>query len=124
MPFKNTLEWDKWQMEQLLSMNFNHSSALFEDNEVTINEIEASHGLTELCKGKMSLYDDKLCIGDMEFELDKISGMSIIQTHILVFTYSSKYFEIKGKQGISLRKYLAWYQNFTTVIKNSEMKEV
>ena len=124
VPFKNTLEWDKWQMEQLLSKNFNHSSALFEDNEVTINEIEASHGLTELCKGKMSLYDDKLCIGDMEFDLEKISGMSIIQTHILVFTYSSKYFEIKGKQGISSRKYLAWYQNFTTVIKNSEMKEV
>ena len=111
-------------MERLVNKNFNHSSALFEDEDVTVNEILSGHGSSELCKGKMSMYDDKLCIGDMEFELDKISGMSIIQTHILVFTYASRYFEIKGNQGISLRKYLAWYQNFTTVIKNSDKKEV
>ena len=114
-------------------MRTRNISVPFRVTEKELEAIDKKATALEKKESKLSLKEaelDKLKEEMEEFhqkqlhELEKISGMSIIQTHILVFTYSSKYYEIKGNQGISLRKYLAWYQNFTTVIKNSEMKEV
>lgn len=123
VPFKNTLEWDKWQMERLINKDFNHSLELFKDESVILNEILANHSSEEVLRGAMTQYEDKLTVGDMEFELEKISSMSIIKTNILVFTYLSRYFEIRAFEGTSLRKYLAWYQNFHNVSKKSAQTE-
>ena len=64
-----------------------------------------------LASGEMSLDQGILTCVSYRFPLEEITHMAIVQTNILLFQHNGKYYEIRTKVGVNLRKYLAlWNQ--------------
>ena len=125
-PFENILEWDNWQRECLIKGDYIHGDSLFADEKLKLSEILEGHKSVKMGCGTLTQYEDRLTFGDTVLALEDISSMSIIQTSILVFTYKSKYYELRAdkKNYVNMRKYLILWQNFTDGIKKSLQSEV
>ena len=110
-PFQHFKEWDAWQHENLLRGDFVQESPLFLDQNASLIEIGDQHHIVPLASGEMSLDQGILTCVSYRFPLEEITHMAIVQTNILLFQHNGKYYEIRTKVGVNLRKYLAlWNQ--------------
>lgn len=111
VPFSNFQEWDVWQHDCLKSFDFQQEAPLFADENVTLIEILDDHQVRQLFDGRITLEDETLICGQQQFPLGEIDSMAIVQTNILLFSHDKKYYELRTKDVINFRKYLAMWQN-------------
>ena len=110
-PFPSVAEWDAWQAEQLRARAFDHGEALFSDGGMTLIRVAADHGEEAAGTGELTQYEDRLVFAGTHFPLDAVSGMAMVQAHLLMFSFQGDYYQIRAENGANLRKYLAvWKQ--------------
>lgn len=110
-PFENIYQWDMWQHEQLKARNFEHDSELlFSDDSIRLSRIDQNHHEEPLWEGALEQYDDFFRCGDREFQLDEISKMDMVQTHMLLFQAGGAYYQLLALRGANMRKYLAMFK--------------
>ena len=107
-PFENVAEWDKWQLERLTALDFEHGKELFSDPDMILTKVSTDHSEQELCKGTLVQYEDRITCGEYSFELKEISNMAMVQANRLLFSYKDEYYEIFAEKTACLRKYLAY----------------
>ncbi len=113
-PFEDLRQWDLWQREKFNAMSFEPGGLMFSDDGLKLKEIDEKHGEKLLCTGRLSQYPEGIEMGGQRFEYSEIGHMSMVKMKILLFTVGDKYYEIRSKGDMCLRKYLAaWdrYQN-------------
>ena len=104
-PFENIYEWDKWQSDNILPPNTDPDTLLFSDSELTLREIHTDHSEELLCTGPVCMYCDRLTVGEQTFLLKDIQMMALVQKKALLFSSDSRYFELKAKNVVCMRKY-------------------
>ena len=119
-PYKNVLDWDKFQAEHLrqLSRTLEDKTA-FSDDGYVITEIGARHKAKAVDKGRLSVSLECLSCGETSFKLSDISDMNIILRNTLMFTVNDRHFELTTKKENCSRKYLELYK----IIKSNEQGE-
>ena len=60
----------------------------------------------------MRQYPDAIECGEHRFEYADINHMSMVKMKILLFTVGDKYYEIRSKGDMCLRKYLAAWDRY------------
>ena len=113
-PFENIYEWDKWQSENILTVNENDESPFFSDADLTLKEIHSDHSEELLASGSAGMFRDRFEIGDRSFKIEDIQMMALVQKKALLFSVDSKYYELKAKKTACMRKYLTVWK----IIKN------
>ncbi len=105
-PFDTIAAWDAWQQAALHTMDKLPS---FSDGTGTLSEVLSDHTAKRLETGALSMTPDALCCGTHSFPLARIVDMSMVKTHLLLFSCGGRYFEIRSKDATCLRKYLLAY---------------
>lgn len=109
-PFGTIGEWDAWQHEMLRSGEYAHGEDSFADDGVALNEVSDDHDVNEVYRGKLTLKQGALHIGEYVFELRNIPNMAIVRTNRLFFDYDGKYYELRAFEPRCLRKYRSAWQ--------------
>ena len=106
-PFETIADWDQWQRELLRSREFPHESKLlFSDDGLELKLIHPDHSEEVLAVGALRQFEDRLeCVGN-SFSLSEITNMALVQTHLMLFSCSGSYYQIRSSTGVNLRKYL------------------
>ncbi|MBQ9248796.1 MAG: 1-acyl-sn-glycerol-3-phosphate acyltransferase [Oscillospiraceae bacterium] len=104
-PFATIADWEDWQKAALHARDFLHGDCLFSDGEVLLSRVGADHSEEDLGRGELRQYEDRLCCGAYSFPLAEIRSMSMVLTHLLLFTYQDAYWQIRSDTGANLRKY-------------------
>lgn len=107
--FDNVLDWDKWQVSFLpekLSNYKDSDKVIFEDDQQSLFEVK--DGIKTLIgKGKLSMYNNRLEICSLVFQIDEIVKMSLsMSDNILFTTADQKYYEIRTAYPRSSLRYL------------------
>ena len=105
-PFENMHQWDTWQ-RQLLTQQLDAGQLHFCDKDMTLSEILDGHQQNTLAQGDLKLENDILSCGQMQFALQKIDDMALVQSRTLLISVGSNYYQIKAEDPTCLRKYLA-----------------
>lgn len=105
-PFENVAEWDLWQRERLALSGFDFGASGFHDDDMTLSEITPDHAQQTLCRGALAQTPDGLTVGERSFLFADITDMSIVKSKVLLFYASGRYYEIRSKTPMCLRKYL------------------
>ena len=103
--FETVYEWDKWQEQALHDMDFG-SGPIFSDEEQTLMEIDSDHTSKVVAEGTMSLYPDRLEIGEFSVALGDISQMALHGRETIVFSSRGVNYEIYSIKSRSGRKYM------------------
>ena len=85
---------------------------MFSDEGLKLKEIDAQHGEKLLCTAQLRQYPDAIECGEHRFEYKDIDHMSMVKMKILLFTVGDKYYEVRSKGDICLRKYLAAWDKY------------
>ena len=109
-PFRTIPDWDGFQREKLLAMDFPpedpETGLLFSDEGLTLSRIEPGHREYRLSKGTLRQYRDRLECAGKSFLLDRIREIAMVKANRLLFTYDADYYQIRSKGTVNLRKYL------------------
>ncbi|MBR1456863.1 MAG: 1-acyl-sn-glycerol-3-phosphate acyltransferase [Oscillospiraceae bacterium] len=105
-PFATIADWEDWQRETLHARSFAHGDLFFSDGDIRLSRVGVDHGEERLGSGTLAQYEDRLVWAERVFPLGEISSMSIVRTHLLMFTYRGEYYELRSESGANLRKYL------------------
>jgi len=110
-PFPSFYEWDSWQHEVLKSGDYvKGENELFSDDPIRLVSIK-NHEESHLFTGKLRQLEDRLVMGSIEFLLEDIRDMDIVNTHKMLFKTNDDYYQIQSDHGACLRKYLAFWKN-------------
>ena len=111
-PFENIYQWDVWQHKELKGRRFEpgEGEALFSDAHIKLAKIDQNHHEQTVCVGTLTQYEGMLRCGDVEFALDDISKMDMVQTHMLLFQTGGDYYELLALRPANMRKYLAMFK--------------
>ena len=104
-PFATIADWEVWQKEKLLALDFPHDALLFSDSDIRLTKVSVDHGEEVLGTAELLQYGDSLRCAGREFLMDEISSMAAVQTHLLLLSYRGEYFELRSEHGANLRKY-------------------
>ncbi|MBE5777437.1 MAG: hypothetical protein E7326_08070 [Clostridiales bacterium] len=105
-PFRNFKEWDHWQHERLTGMFEDGTLPDFYDEDGALIEILDGHEIRPISQGALGMKDFTLSCMGASFPLREIDQMAIVQTNILLFSHQGKYYELRTRVGVNLRKYL------------------
>lgn len=109
--FKNTLEWDTWQEEQLkLLSSTPNDTEIFYDKNLTLYKLDFNQNSQIIAKGKLSLFSDRLVLDNWEIKVAKIGEIAIHGRENLVFSSGKDYFEIKADDFFCARKYYSIFK--------------
>lgn len=122
-PFENIAQWDSWQHDHFKSGDFVHGETLFSDDGMTLFEISGARDEKTVARGIVTLKDSSIIIGKNTFPLTEISDMALIQRSRLALMHGDKYYELRGKKPLCLRKYLAAWENAAEDAKNASKAE-
>ena len=111
-PFEDLRQWDLWQKEKFNSMDFEAGKLMFSDEGLNLKEIDGHHGEKLLCTGQLRQYPDAIECGEHRFEYKDIGHMSMVKMKILLFTVGDKYYEVRSRGDMCLRKYLAAWDKY------------
>lgn len=100
VPYKTVLSWDNFQNEKLLDY------LPFTDEEISAKEIFSNHTEKVLPTENLYLDREKIKFGDLEFSLDKVSGISLRQAQVVNITCDDRFFELDSKKPVCTRKYM------------------
>jgi len=117
LPFHNPDEWDDWQEAELrrLAETLGDGEAFGDDGQI-LYEQNDDHTLTKVSEGRLSLYKDRLVLGDKTIPLDKISSIEVVLREDVVFTAGNVHYAVasdhvrSGRKYVTLFKYLRLYQ--------------
>ncbi len=110
VPFKNTLEWDKWQTEKMQNLAETlGEEAAFSDPEQSLWH-QTGHEQTQVAAGRLSLFRDRLELGGKIIPISEISQISMFGREHVVFTAAGNTYEIKSPFSRSGRKYMTLIQ--------------
>lgn len=104
-PFETIADWESWQREKLLALDFPHDALFFSDPDIRLTRIAAGHREEVLGEGELLQYADRLRCAGRDFLRDEISSMAVVQTHLLLLSYRGEYYELRSERGANLRKY-------------------
>lgn len=111
LQFKNVLEWDNWQEEQLkLLSSTTNDTEIFSDEDITLYKIDFNHNTEIIEKGRMSLFSDRLVLGNWVMAVSKIGEMAIHGRENLVFSSGKDYYEFKSDKFFCARKYYSIFK--------------
>ena len=114
-PFATVADWEDWQKAALHARDYvREGEALFSDENLLLTEIGANHEETELGRGCLTQYEDRLSIGAYSFPLREIRNMAPVQTYLLLFSVGDKYYQLRSDSGANLRKYLEIWKEKTS----------
>lgn len=100
VPYKTVLSWDNFQNEKLLDY------LPFTDENISAKEIFSNHTEKVLPTKNLYLDKDKIKFGNLEFSLDKVSGISLRQTQVVNITCDDRFFELDSANPVCTRKYM------------------
>ena len=101
LPYDNVYDWGEWMKQQ-----FDRETAekpedelLFTEHNVRLYSISSSdHTNTDLLTGDVSIYRNKIVMGDYTFDYAGISDLSLLYYgRSVLFTHTSGYFGITGE---------------------------
>ena len=113
-PFEDLRQWDLWQQEKFKAMDFEPGKLMFSDDGLVLKELDEKHGEKLLHTGELRQYPEGIECGEYRFDYSDIGHMSMVKMKILLFTVGDKYYEIRSKGDMCLRKYLAAYYKFNS----------
>ena len=111
-PFETVADWEDWQRETLRRRDFpKQGEALFSDGDMLLTKIGSGHEETELGRGELIQYEDRLCCAGFDFPLSEIRSMAPVQSYLLLFSYRDEYYQLRSDSGANLRKYMEiWHE--------------
>lgn len=107
--FETILDWDKWQQKYLheyLPTVTDNNKPLFSDEGIRLAAVKPGVGTDVLARGTLTMYKDRMEIGDKVIMLTDIEKISITLTDTMLFTAAGQYYEVKGSKPYSALKYL------------------
>ena len=109
-PFETVADWDRWQKDRLAEGNFAHDTApdtpLFSDDAVSLTRLWSDHRTELIGTGRLDQHPDRLCCAGRDFPLDALDSMALVRNHILLLHDREGYYELRGPDGASMKKYL------------------
>ncbi|MGE4483784.1 MAG: lysophospholipid acyltransferase family protein [Oscillospiraceae bacterium] len=109
-PFETVYDWDRWQGEKLREVSDAYGEgAVFTDGGQMLYSISSDHSEELAAEGKLTMYNDRIEIGDFKVRLDDIAQMAIVLKQNIVFTALGKNYEIRSGHYRSGRKYLSLF---------------
>ena len=116
-PFATIADWEDWQKQALHGRDYvREGDALFGDEDLLLTEIGPNHEETELCRGQLTQYENRLAIGAYSFPLADIRNMAPVQTYLLLFSVGDRYYQLRSDSGANLRKYLEIWKEKTSSV--------
>ena len=109
-PFANMAQWDAWQ-KTLLTDAVDQGTLQLRDEGMVLSDILDDHKQKIIARGAMTLENGILRCGDVEFPLDKIDDMALIQSRTLLISSGTRYCQLKADDPCCLRKYLAAWKH-------------
>ena len=117
-PFAGFAEWDTYQRRRLRHLDFplpaqpesEEGELLFSDDGLTLSQISDSHGEQSLGRGELRQFTDRLECAGHSFSTDGTSHMAMVKADRLLFTFDEKYYQIRAKGSVNLRKYLEFWK--------------
>ena len=104
--YTKLLDWYNYQKSWIKALQINNDDPIFHDQNVQLFSAEPYTKVTLITKGDMTIYKDRLIIGDMTFEVKDIEIASPVSGIKLVFTYQGQSYEIKGQERFNPLKYV------------------
>ena len=120
-PYDNITDWDKAQTEALRALADGGDGPYFSDDQMVLNEIFPDrHEETELGRGEMTLFSDRLeCCGE-SFPIKAITGTALFGPQTFNFAYGGRYFEVKSQEVRCTRKYVTVIRHLLNKIRNEK----
>lgn len=109
-PFATIADWERWQREKLVSLDFPHDALLFSDPDIRLTRVSVDHGEEIIGTGELLQYVGSLRCAGREFLWEEVSSMAVVQTHLLLLSYRGEYFELRSDHGANLRKYCEFWK--------------
>ena len=107
-PFDNITDWDAAQTEALCALaDAAGDGPIFSDGDMILKEIRSdTHGETELGRGEMALYSDRLECCGQTFPLDELGGFSLHGPQTVDMSCGGRSYEISSEAVRCTRKYM------------------
>lgn len=115
VPYKTILEWDIWQRNQirLLSEIIGTEKAFSDPGQTLFLVDPISHQRQELGTETLTMYGDRMTIGDQVFPFADLIDMSVYGQQTIAFSSYGAHYEIKSKFPRSGRKYALLFKYMT-----------
>lgn len=115
LPFHTVVEWDSWQKDKMRELASKIEGEMaFSDNNETLFLVDSfSHGREEIANGSLSMFSNRIVVGNKEFPFDEILDMNVHGKQTLIFSTQGHNYEINAKTPRSARKYVTFYQYIT-----------
>ena len=104
-PFSTVYEWDMWQEKSLREMDFG-DGPIFSDEDQTLAVVTDDHGEKLAASGTLTLWTDRLEIGEFSIALSDISQMAIHGRETIVFSSHGVNYELRSFRSRNGRKYM------------------
>ena len=80
------------------------------DEGVSIYQVHPLEGKILRAEGKMTLFKDRLDVGDLSFPLKSIAHMAVILINTILLTAGDEYYEIRlGSKASALHYLISYY---------------
>lgn len=112
--YTRLLDWYNYQIKWVKNFQNPANQTIFTDQNVRLVTAETNEKSHLVAKGNMSLNNDVLKIGDLEFDLKRIEVSSPVSGTKLLFTYDKKAYEAKGSERFNPLKYVLMFNKLDT----------
>lgn len=106
--YDNILEWNRWQKTLIDKLCDNpDDAAIFEDDDIELDEVYSAKETRLLSKGRVALYKDRLELpGGLKLYSRDIIGMSVLRDANLFIGTEGKMYQIHSQKVFCCVKYL------------------
>ena len=99
LPFNRIDKWDEWLIPYFNADMSSRSDdeVLFTEQDIKLDTVVQTYHTVPLTSGTLTVYKDRMILGDMEMLFSDISGMSLLFIgKTLLFTYKGTYYSMEG----------------------------
>lgn len=114
--YTRLLDWYNYQINWCKGFENPDNKTIFVDQDVRLVTAEAYEKSRLIVKGEMSLNNETLKIGELEFDLKKIEVSSPVSGTKLLFTYDKKAYELRGNDRFNPLKYVLMFNKLDTTM--------
>ncbi len=101
-------DWQKQRLKEQLEQPF--EGPVRSDEGVSIYQVHPLEGKILRAEGKMTLFKDRLDVGDLSFPLKSIAHMAVILINTILLTAGDEYYEIRlGSKANALHYLISYY---------------
>ena len=107
--YKTVNDWFVDQEKWIRSYEYQGSDPIFEDENIILHKIFIDHN-EEVTRGKLSLYEDYLLIGEKRFDFSSIIEMTVSSKQTLIFYVDDISYRLSSDiVGVNFIKYMQMY---------------